>query len=217
MDGLSDLYGADGSREKASETTMTTIRQYIQQYLEQLQVKKLAIIGKISCRDSKKNFSYRVLSEKTITTDSFLTNRLDVSDSSLIVVFGTDSELPAPRPNVSWSPGWLPSADANGVGTFWISNENFLQRLLGCLEDFNSRTTIVREAVDSFITVKERNAEEKTPWRRDEAFESANLEWLAYTWDYKFDASKREGTIIMQDLDSFLRKSRQLLLRALSY
>ena len=184
---------------------MTTIRQHIQLYLEQLQEWKLSTVGSIHGRkDVEMNFSRAVLSEKKITIDNFLTNRFDVSDSSLVVIFGT---IPGtPRPNVSWSPGWLPTADVNVVGTVWNSNANFLQRLLSISETFNAQTTIVRKGVNDFVTLHERENSEKTQWRREETFDS--LEWLAYTWDYKFDASKREGTVIRQDLDSFLRKSR---------
>ena len=151
-------------------------------------------------------FSHKVICEKEIKIEDFVTTELNASDSSTILLYGRSNPSP---PAFRWSPGWLPSAGANAVGTVWICKEEFLHRILELLEDFNAQTTIVRHDGDHFITFQERRTRlksgERTIWQQETTGDLIT-ECMEYSWHYSYDASRREGTLIRQDLDSLLCK-----------
>lgn len=193
-------------RDKPTDTTTAIIRRSVQQYLKELYDEKRLTFGNVLSRDSAMSFRHSVLCEKEIKVEDFLTTQLDMSDSSTMLLYGIPSDRP--MPTFHWSPGWLPSADANAVGTVWISKHEFLHRLLEVLEEFNTQTTIVRHDGDNFIAFKHRtisaNTQDTAQWQQEVSGELTN-ECLEYSWNYSYDASRREGTLIRQDLDSILR------------
>lgn len=221
---LSDLWDTK-TREKVNESTMTAVLRFVRNYIKYLESEKQTIVGKIFYQKpaedetdqlTELSFHHKVVSEQEVTIESFLTSRLDSSDSSLVVILGVLTNTAVP--NVPWSPGWLPSAESNGVGTVWISRDAFLEHVLKYLADFNAETTIVRQndsGTDSFITLKARNEANKdnvnytkveAKWHPEQDSTLLGPEWMAYNWHYTYDASRREGTLIRQDLDSLLCK-----------
>ena len=209
------------AREKVNESTMTATLRFTRKYLRYLEGGGKVSVGKIRSQEEKTTFHHQIVSEHEITTETFLTNRHDGSDSSLFVILGVAENHPVPH--VSWSPGWLPSAEVNGVGTIWVSRDDFLQLVLKILADFNAETTIVRQSdsgQDAFITLKQRNEDassknakvEDTHWLPEQDSTLLSSEWLAYNWHYSYDASRKEGTLIRQDLDSLIRTSSVLRL-----
>ncbi|KIP08500.1 hypothetical protein PHLGIDRAFT_379158 [Phlebiopsis gigantea 11061_1 CR5-6] len=193
---------------KASESAQATVRRFMQQYFNEIHTQKRLTVGAVLSRTATQNFAFRTICEREVKIENFLTTRSEASDSSIIVI---DSRHPDhPAPSFPWSPGWLPSRMFGGVGTVWIAREEFLQKLLDTLEIFNARTTIVRGTDETFTTFHTRHTSnggtERTHWQRESTGDLAN-EYMEYNWHYTYDANRREGTLLTQDLESLLLRT----------
>ena len=159
VEGLSELREYR-SGLRANEAAQATVRRFLQQYFAELYAQQRLAVGTVLARDQYQNFAFKIICEQEVKIENFLTTPSAASDSSIIVIAGLQSERPTPT--FPWSPGWLPSTISRGVGTVWISKEEFLQRLLDILETFNAQTTIVRGSDDKFITLYARHGQDES-------------------------------------------------------